>query len=170
MTRAASAASGLHANNGRKPASESRAAEIRERLAAWRQTPEPRRISLRALAAELGTSHQLLSFYLQGWDKWQMKEYRRKAHEIRDRAKTENRSMMPLEEASVDAYERAAHNSMLANLWRDALKRLKQEASSGKLSGRMLEKYLKLLGSRGYRKEAEQLLKLVLTSEIERSR
>ena len=30
----------------------------------WKQTPESFRSSLRALAAEMGTSHQLLSFYL----------------------------------------------------------------------------------------------------------
>jgi hypothetical protein len=38
---------------GRKLISESRAAEIRAKLAAWRQTPEPQRISLRALAAAI---------------------------------------------------------------------------------------------------------------------
>lgn len=99
---------------GRKPAGESRAAEIRARLMAWKQTPEQGRISLRALAAELGTSHQLLSFYLQGWDKWQMKECLRKAQEAPDRAKTENQSLTAGE-----------------------------EAKSGKLSGRMLEELCK---------------------------
>ena len=77
---------------GRKPAGESRAAEIRARLAAWKQTPEQGRISLRALAAELGTSHQLLSFYLRRWDKWQIEQ-------TPDRAKTENRSLTAGEEA-----------------------------------------------------------------------
>jgi hypothetical protein len=55
---------------GRKPASESRAAEVRTRLAAWRQIPEAHRVSLRALAVQIGTSHQLLSFYLQRLDRW----------------------------------------------------------------------------------------------------
>lgn len=75
------------ARRGRKPAGESRAAEIRARLAAWKQTPEQERISLRTLAAELGTSHQLLSFYLRGLDKRQI-----------NRAKTENRSLTAGEE------------------------------------------------------------------------
>lgn len=153
---------------GRKPGSESRAAEIRARLAAWKQTPEQGRISLRALAGELGTSHQLLSSYLRGWDKCQMKEYRRKVLEIRDRAKAENRCLTAAEEASVAAYESGAFISMLDSLLRDNLKHLKQEARSGKLSGRMLEKYVEKLGRTGCRKEAEQLLKLALISEIER--
>lgn len=116
---------------GRKPAGESRAAEIRARLAAWKQTPEQERISLRTLAAELGTSHQLLSFYLRRWDKWQIKESLRKAQETRDHGKAEKRSLTPLE-----------------------------EAKSGKLSGQMLEEYAEKLGKAGYWKEAVEVLKL----------
>lgn len=56
---------------GRKPVGESRAPEIRARLMEWKQTPESLRSSLRALAAEIGTSHQLLSFYLQRLEEWQ---------------------------------------------------------------------------------------------------
>jgi hypothetical protein len=56
---------------GRKPARESRAPEIRARLTEWKQTPKSFRSSLRTLAAEMGTSHQLLSFYLQRLEKWQ---------------------------------------------------------------------------------------------------
>lgn len=92
------------ARRGRKPAGESRAAEIRARLAAWKQTPEQERISRRTLAAELGTSHQLLSFYLRRWDKWQ----------IKDRAKSEKRSLT-----------------------------VEEEARPGKLSGRMFEELCK---------------------------
>lgn len=153
---------------GRKPASESRAAEIRARLAAWKQTPQRTQVSLRTLATELGTSHQLLHFYLRGWDKWQTKEYRRKAEEIRDRAKAENRSLTAAEEASVAAYERGAFVSMLAYSVRETLDDLKRMARSGKLSGRNLERWVKGLCSTGYRKEAEQLLKLALISEVER--
>ena len=58
---------------GRKPTAQSHAAEIRGKLAAWKQTPESVRPSLRVLARQIGTSHQLLSHYLQGWDKWQAK-------------------------------------------------------------------------------------------------
>lgn len=49
---------------GRKPARETRAREIRARLTEWKQTPESLRSSLRALASEMGISHQLLGFYL----------------------------------------------------------------------------------------------------------
>src|SRR6266850_7486035 len=55
---------------GRRLAHESRAAEIRARLAAWRQTPEPQRISLRVLACELGTSNQLLTHHLKWLEGW----------------------------------------------------------------------------------------------------
>jgi|SRR5579863_968498 len=44
---------------GRKPAYESRAAEFRQRLMVWKGTAESSRPSLRALAVELGTSHQI---------------------------------------------------------------------------------------------------------------
>ena len=53
---------------GGKPAGETRATAIRARLFAWKQTPESQRVSLRKLAVELGTSHQLLAFYLRGLD------------------------------------------------------------------------------------------------------
>jgi hypothetical protein len=68
---------------GLKRTDESRATAIRTRLVAWRQEPETQRPSLRALAEELGTNHQLLSFYLKGLNKWQREEYHRKAKEIR---------------------------------------------------------------------------------------
>jgi hypothetical protein len=57
-------AGGQARKRGRKPASESHAAEIRARLSAWKQVPETQRMSLRALAAEMRVSHQLLSFHL----------------------------------------------------------------------------------------------------------
>jgi hypothetical protein len=63
--------------------------------------PESSRPSLRALAREMGTSRQLLTFYLHGLDEWQCRERHRramesankKAEEIRARAKAENREM-----------------------------------------------------------------------------
>ena len=45
---------------GRKPKQESRAMEFRRELLAWKQIPEASRPSLRSLACDLGTSHQLL--------------------------------------------------------------------------------------------------------------
>jgi hypothetical protein len=77
-------------SRGRKAASQSRAGEIRTKLLAWRQTPEPQRISLRALARELGTSHQLLQHYLDGLDSWQAEE---RAKRICARAEAEGRSL-----------------------------------------------------------------------------
>jgi hypothetical protein len=76
---------------GRKRNPESRASEIHSKLAAWRQASESARPSLRASAREVDTSHQLLSHYLLHWDKWQAKEYRRQAEELRARARTETR-------------------------------------------------------------------------------
>ena len=52
-------------------------------LTAWKKTPESSRPPLRALARELGTSHQLLAFYLNGLEKWRGEEYWRRAKEIR---------------------------------------------------------------------------------------
>lgn len=86
---------------GRKPIYESRAAEFRQRLVVWKQTPESLRPSLRALARELGTSHQLLQHYLDGLDEWQARDrYLRakesaleKAKQIRACAAAENREM-----------------------------------------------------------------------------
>lgn len=55
--------------SGRKRNQESRATEFRRGLIEWKQTPEPSRPSLRALARDLGTSHQLLAFYLKDLEK-----------------------------------------------------------------------------------------------------
>src|ERR1700733_14477947 len=82
---------------GRKPAQESRATEIRQTLIAWRQIRAAARLSLRALARQLGTSHQLLKHYLDGLEKWQFEERYRKATEESDqilaRAIVEGRPM-----------------------------------------------------------------------------
>ena len=50
----------------RKPREKSRADEFRQSLMVWRETPAAHRPSLRELARELGTSHQLLKHYLDG--------------------------------------------------------------------------------------------------------
>lgn len=55
---------------GRKLKRESRAAEFRQKLIDWKQTTESLRPSLRALASELATSHQLLSWYLARYEEW----------------------------------------------------------------------------------------------------
>lgn len=116
---------------GRKSFSESRATEIRTRLVEWKQIPEPIRISLRALAAEMGTSHQLLSFYLRRWDKWQAKEYQRNANDICARAEAEKRTMTREEQAQVVAYTRAALQSMINSVVPDMFTALRKEAMRG---------------------------------------
>jgi hypothetical protein len=85
---------------GRKTKNESRSAEFRQRLLIWRKTPELVRPSLRALARELGTTHQLLQHYLDGVGVWAAQqgrlrvdqEYKRKCQDIRLRANAEGRS------------------------------------------------------------------------------
>ena len=77
---------------GRKPKKDSRADEFRQRLIAWKQTPILSRPSLRALARELGTSHQLLKHYLDGLDEW---ERERKLEPLRATAKAKNVPLTP---------------------------------------------------------------------------
>jgi hypothetical protein len=137
------------ANRGRKPATESRAAEIRARLIVWKQTPESSRSSLRALAAEIGTSHQLLSFYLRRLDRWQgkeqAKEYERRANDIRTRARVEQRPMTGQEHAQVEAYTRAFFRSWFDPVLRDKLTTLRKMGSRRKLS-RVEQMIAKLCG------------------------
>ena len=75
------------AGAGRKPKDESRATELRQALVAWSETPKSSRSSLRALATELGTSHQLLKHYLDGLEKWRDRQH---IKHIRAQAKAKN--------------------------------------------------------------------------------
>lgn len=111
-------------NLGRKPASESRAAEFRERLAAWNRTPGWPRPSLRALARKLGTSHQLLSHYLKAWDKWEWQECRRRATEIRYRAHSENRPLTPYETSQADAYQHEGTQALYRSVVKTGLNQM----------------------------------------------
>src|SRR5712692_5934438 len=97
---------------GRKRAGESRAPEIRARLMEWKQVPERMRISLRALAAEMGTSHQLLSFFLKRLNYWQIGEYKRKENDIRVRAAREGRLMTGAEQEQALAHARASSQAL----------------------------------------------------------
>jgi hypothetical protein len=112
---------------GRKAASESRSTEIRARLLIWKVTPAPKRSSLRALAAELGTSHQLLSVYLNGLNDWQKVNYRRRADAIRAHAETENRDLTLFEQSQISGLERAAFRCMMDSLLTSSLKRYESE-------------------------------------------
>jgi len=164
---------GIHADctqgkRGRKPASESRATEIRTRLLAWKQTQEPHRISLRALARELGTSHQLLGHYLTRWEKWQAKEYQRLAKEIRVRVKAETRPWIATEMlGQARALETMAFQSMLGSALDDTLRQLRRKARVGPLSSGEV-KMLRLFASRGYQ-NAHEILDKFNTTENQKS-
>ena len=72
---------------GRKTKLESRAAEFRQRLIEWKQTPVAFRPSLRALARELATSNQLLSHFLSGLEEWRLEK---ELESFRAKAKAKN--------------------------------------------------------------------------------
>jgi hypothetical protein len=137
---------------GRKPAGESRATEIRTRLRVWKQAPAPQRISLRALAVELGTSHQLLSVYLKGLDDWQKKDYQRKAEAIRDLARAENRYLAPSEQLQIVSLERAAFHCMIDSVLTSTLKRYEAEIQERKRPNlnRHELKLVRMLAERGF--------------------
>jgi len=61
----------------------------------WKQTAVTLRPSLRALARELGTSHQLLCHYLAGLDQWRWEE---KLRAFRTKAKAHNLTVTPADE------------------------------------------------------------------------
>jgi hypothetical protein len=96
---------------GRKPKSESRASEIRASPIAWKQMPEFMRLSLRALARQVGISHQLLGHYLSRLDEWQSKEYFRQARESHASAAAENRPLTTSEEQQANACDRAGRDN-----------------------------------------------------------
>ena len=132
-----------------KHLNQSRANEIRARLTAWKQTPESVRPSLRVLARQIGTSHQLLSHCLRGWDKWQAKQYRRQAKEIRTRAEAETRPWVInalLKEA--DAYDRAAFQCMISFMLEDLLRQTERDVKVGRLKAVQV-KMLRLFASKG---------------------
>jgi hypothetical protein len=99
------------------------------------------------LAAELGTSHQLLSFYLKGLNDWQRKDYKRQAKTIRDRVDAENRFLTPWEESQIRALEHA-FCCMIDSILQPILKRLETKAESGTASKQEL-KIIALFAQRG---------------------
>jgi hypothetical protein len=151
---------------GRQPRWESRALEFYGRLARWKQTPESARPSLRALAHQLGTSHQLLSHYLRSWAKWQAKEYRRQADEIRARAEMENRTLTPWEQQKARVYDQEAFHWMIESALEKAMRHLERDTDTGRLN-RAQVKMLRLLASRGYAKAQKILKKLSGTERSE---
>lgn len=131
---------------GRKPVTESRALELRQRLILWKQTPESSRPTLRALGRELGVKHQLLGYYLDGLEEWEHEErYRRarqvahkRAQEIRACAKVENREMTMRESCDAiitpglhDRFEKLRREVKCGPLYRDQIQLLKIFARQG---------------------------------------
>jgi hypothetical protein len=98
------------------------------KLAEWKRLPESSRSSLRAMGRELGTSHQLLSFYLKNLHEWQSKEYWRQPKEIRAQAKAGDRALTQQEEQQVYSYNRAAIRAIVGPMLRDDIRGMKEES------------------------------------------
>jgi hypothetical protein len=150
---------------GRKPRQESRAIEFRRKLIEWKQTHASSRPSLRALARELGTSHQLLAFYLNGLEKWQGGEYWRQAREIRARAIAEDRPLTQWEDQQARAYDRAALQLTTGYMLRDSIRRMKKDSERGPLCWHDI-KALKMLAPKF--PEAQELLEKCLQNGIKK--
>jgi hypothetical protein len=138
---------------GRKPKHESRARELRQRLIAWKQAPESLRPSLRGLARELGTSHQLLNHYLDGLQGWRVRE---EARRIRARAKAEDRKLTRPELIRV----------LLDPVMVDELEKIRRDARRGPLTWHQVQT-LKIFARQGY-PEAQELLKTHSRSSVRR--
>ncbi len=138
---------------GRKPRYESRSAEFRQRLAEWKQVPESSRPSLRALARELETSHQLLRHYLAGLETWRACEDWRRAREIRANARAEGRFLTPWENQQATALDRGALSryaeAMLENVFRKWTSELERDVQQGKPPSVQTKRLLGVFASRG---------------------
>jgi hypothetical protein len=148
---------------GRKPKQESREAEFRERLIAWNQTRKTFRPLLRALARELGTSHQLLAFYLKGLEKWQGEECLRRAKEIRARAYDEGRPLTQWEYEQSRAYDGEGLRLMTGYMLRDQIECMKKDSECRPLVWQEI-KSLKILAR--HFPEARELLQKCFQSSV----
>lgn len=103
---------------GRKPARESRAPEIRRRVAEWSLTPPERRqpSTLTELAQELGISHQLASYCASRTHR----ECFGRAQAIADKARSEGRCMTAAEEQEWREWKRTALNALALGVVRRA--------------------------------------------------
>ena len=126
--------------SGRKPEAESRSAEFCQRLIVWKQTPESLRPSLRALARELRTSHQLLEHYLDGLEIRQAREEQAKrAREYEPivqslRARARQRDLTPWEQEQFLAYERRYMRATAAGMLLRQLENVRQKAKKEPLN------------------------------------
>jgi hypothetical protein len=136
---------------GRKRTEESRAIELRERLFDWKQMPESSRPSLRALARELNTTHQLLSHYSAGLEEWKANEYWQRAKEIRALARANGRSMTPWEEEQSRALDRRALRLFIESSLDDHVQKLDREIEQtirgGNAPAPQVSKMLRMIAS-----------------------
>jgi len=146
---------------GRKRNQESRGVEIRAKLAEWKQMPESTRPSLRALAHELGVSHQLLSHYSKTSDRWESKEYGRRADAIRARALAEDRPTTAWEEQQIHVYTKAQVRAFAAFALSREIERIKRETKVGPFTSWHIKK-LRVIARTGI-PEAQELLQKALT-------
>jgi hypothetical protein len=153
--------------SGRNPKPESRGTEFRATLSEWKRTPENLRPSLRALARDLGTSHQLLAFYLKGLEEWQAEEYWRYAREIRARAFAKDRPLTQWEEQQARAYDRAGIRLATGHMLRDQIERMKKESERRPLVWQEI-KLLKILAP--WFPEARELLQKCSQSSVKDKR
>jgi len=84
--------------------------------------------AIAASARELGTSHQLLTFYVKSLEKWQGEEYWRQAREIRARAIAEDRPLTEWEEQQAHAYDQAGVRTVVHSMLLDQIARMKKES------------------------------------------
>ena len=117
---------------GRRPRQESRAAEFRHVLMEWKQIPESVRPPLRALARELGTSHQLLGYYLA-----RLEEQRREAdlERLRALAKAKNVTVTPRLQRRYLAWLRKIEAQQARGAAREAERAVKHAALLDRLGG-----------------------------------
>jgi hypothetical protein len=114
---------------------------------------------LRALATELGTSHQLLQHYLGGLEKWKAEEDCRRAkirlEEIRARVKAEGRNDWEEWRANPE-YRQATFRALVVPSTLKQIEEMKQEAKRGPLH-RLQIKLLKMFTKWGF-SEAQKVL------------
>jgi hypothetical protein len=153
----------MHQTRGRKPKDESRSPEFRRRLVEWKRMPESARPPLRALARELGTSHQLLTHYLGGLEKWQVKEAWRCAREYRAQANANGRPMTSWEALQSRALDRHAFCLQMDAGMNEALatweREIEQAVRDGKPVAPELPKMVRKIAASGNEKAQAMLTK-----------
>ena len=137
---------------GRKSKQDSRANELRQALIAWKESPEGSRPSLRFLALQLRTSHQLLTHFLNTIDEWGLEERIRIAKErmerIQARAQQEGRQLSwpeaatIIEPALLEMIANAQQEFKLGPLESHDIKMLKMLADRFPEAGNLLRKCL----------------------------